>query len=444
MQNFKIIFLAVYIIIFILSMVFAQNDSADTILIKNRIILENKLNAIIDDVKKNNLLLIALDKAIAQEQESIIQARTLDPPIFNIEFFKSPIANFPNLFKNQEEIDYSIQQALPFPFKIITRINIAKNKKVLSEKIKSITLLNLIKELKTLFYEYYFILRKIEINNENRELVKTYEAIARKQYEVGVGKLSDILRFQTEISIYKNNEFIFNNELSSIKAKINALRNISLETEIGYIPEITPPIFEYTTANLIKLAILHQPSITKINTEINMKKTEITAAKNELLPDFMIKLMYKQMTTMPDDYSFMIGMTIPIAPWSISKYISSVKSANLLVQQAEKEYLNMINMLEVEINNITNRISSNKEKIKTYKETIIPQARQSLMSTLSSYQTGANNFLTILDAHHTLFSVLLEYHMAVMNYMIAISELEYMIGTNLKDVCNIMSNSGER
>ena len=41
----------------------------------------------------------------------------LDPPLIAVEFFQTPITSFPNPFKDQMEIDYSVQQMFPFPWK---------------------------------------------------------------------------------------------------------------------------------------------------------------------------------------------------------------------------------------------------------------------------------------------------------------------------------------
>ena len=66
-----------------------------------------------------------------------------------------------------------------------------------------------------------------------------------------------------------------------------------------------------------------------------------------------------------------------------------------------------------------------------YRDTVLPQARLALESSMASYQTGAVDFLSVL----TNFGAVLEYEMTyfeeLTSYHTAVSRLEEMIGTPL-------------
>ena len=66
-----------------------------------------------------------------------------------------------------------------------------------------------------------------------------------------------------------------------------------------------------------------------------------------------------------------------------------------------------------------------------YRETVLPQARLALESSLASYQTGAIDFLSVL----TNFTMVLDYEMTyyeeLSEFHRAISRLEEMTGTPL-------------
>ena len=66
-----------------------------------------------------------------------------------------------------------------------------------------------------------------------------------------------------------------------------------------------------------------------------------------------------------------------------------------------------------------------------YRETVLPQARLALESSMTSYQTGAVDFLSVL----TTFGSVLEYEMTyfeeLVSYHTAVSRLEEMTGTSI-------------
>jgi len=66
-----------------------------------------------------------------------------------------------------------------------------------------------------------------------------------------------------------------------------------------------------------------------------------------------------------------------------------------------------------------------------YRETVLPQARLALESSMASYQTGAVDFLSVL----TNFGSVLEYEMTYFDeltaFHVAVSRLEEMTGTAL-------------
>jgi len=68
-----------------------------------------------------------------------------------------------------------------------------------------------------------------------------------------------------------------------------------------------------------------------------------------------------------------------------------------------------------------------------YRQTVLPQTRLALESSMTSYQTGAVDFLSVL----TTFGSVLEYEMAyfeeLVSYHTAVSRLEEMTGTPLPD-----------
>ncbi len=97
------------------------------VLAANYQIMKSQLNGLIDEAIKNNPSLKAAGNKIDAAKASVRYAKSLDPPQIAVEFYNSPIASFPNPFKDQMEYDYSIQQMFPFPGKLGSMARASKN-----------------------------------------------------------------------------------------------------------------------------------------------------------------------------------------------------------------------------------------------------------------------------------------------------------------------------
>jgi outer membrane protein TolC len=293
---------------------------------------------------------------------------------------------------------------------------------------------DLVRNVKSLYFDLYLKNRQIEINSETRTLVRGFVDIARKQYEVGMGKQSDILRAQTELSTLGNDSIVLVQERKSMEGMLNAFCNRPVTIEIGYIPEIDPNLPTLELDKLMALAKKNRPEIKSMETGIEMQQAERTAAKKEYLPDFMIRGMYKQMMQSNDDWSLMIGATVPIAPWSHGKISSGTARADANIRMAQSERENMINMISSEVNDALLKVESAKARLMLSRESVIPQAEQTLESALSAYRTGKQEFLMLIDIQRMLVMAKLDYHMAVMTLLDSQSRLERAIGLSIDEI----------
>jgi outer membrane protein TolC len=149
------------------------------------------------------------------------------------------------------------------------------------------------------------------------------------------------------------------------------------------------------------------------------------------------------MKDVPDDWELMIGLTVPVAPWSLGKYSAGVRSANALMSQSNYEYDNMRNMVFSDVSDALAKVRSNQAQVQIIRGTIIPQALQTLQSTVAAYQTGKQDFLTLIEAQRMLLEAKLEYHMAVMNLCAAHAQLERSVGLPVNKIEQSLTGSSK-
>jgi len=393
------------------------------------------LQPLITETLQANPQLRAARSNAAAARAKVAQATTWEPPQLGVEFFQTPIRSFPNPLKDQMEVDYFLQQMIPGPGKLSAMGSAAEsNAAMMSQSVRALER-KIIRDLKTAYYELYLVQRKIQINAQNQDLMSNFVEIASKQYEVGMGRQSDILRAQTELSTLINDGVTLQQEKQVVEAMINTILSRPVSSPLGYVPDIEGQIPQWSSERLQSLALESRPELKAMQHNIDMANAELVQSKREYFPDLMARVMYKDMAMTKNDFwSVMVGISLPLSPWSSSKFSSKVEENELNLRKVEEEYRNMKNMVSYEVQNALVKVQTNRNLVQLYKNTVVPQAEQTLQSTVSSYQTGKTEFLMVIDAYRMLLMARLDYHMAVMNYLASQAQLEQGVGLDIRDI----------
>jgi|WetSurMetagenome_2_1015567.scaffolds.fasta_scaffold05593_7 outer membrane protein, heavy metal efflux system len=394
-----------------------------------------ELQALITEAIQNNPQLRAARSRTEAAKTKIDQSVAWEPPQFGVEFYQVPIQSFPNPVKNNMEMDYSLQQMIPFPGKLSAMGSAAENNAEMNDQNYKALERKIIRDLKSAYYDLYLVQHKIEINTENQDLMRSFVDIARKQYEVGMGKQVDILRAQTELSTLANDGINLLKEKQVVEAMVNTILSRPANSPLGPVSEIEKDMPQWTFEQLQPLSLESRPELKAMNYNIDMNKSELSLSKREYFPDVMARVMYKDMAMTPNDYwSVMVGISIPIAPWSSSKVTSKVEENEINVRRAEEDAANMKNMTSFEVQDALVKIQTNKNLVDLYRNTVIPQSEQTLQSTISAYQTGKTEFLMMIDAYRMVLMSKLNYYMSVMNYMSSQAALEQAVGLDINQI----------
>ena len=394
-----------------------------------------RLDGLVKEALENNPQLRAARHQTAAARTRVDQVTSWDAPQVGIEFFQTPAQSFPNPLKNQMEMDYFIQQMFPFPGKLSDMGKAAENNANMMDQGYNALERKVLRELKSSYFELYLVQRKIQINAENQDLMRRFVDIALKQYEVGMGKQPDILRAQTELSTLINDGLNLQKERAVIESMINTILSRPANAPLGFVPEIEKDIPRWTFEQIRPLALESRPELKAMNFNIEMNKSELSLSKKEYFPDLMLRFMYKDMAMTKNDFwSAMLGISIPLTPWSSGKYTSKTDENALNVRKAEEDLTAMKNMTLFEVQDALVKVQTNQNLVLLYKNTVIPQAEQTLQSTVAAYQTGKTEFLMLIDAYRMLLMAKLDYYMSVMSHMASQAQLEQAVGMDISEI----------
>jgi outer membrane protein TolC len=341
--------------------------------------------------------------------------------------------------KDAGEIMYSARQRIPFPGKTGAAVRVEKKGVQVEEEELASLRREITRDVKVAYFDLYRIDRQIEINAKNREVMDRFVELARRQYEVGMGRQPDILRSQTELAALKAEAVALSEGREAVESSLNVLLNRPMGWEYPRIPERdTASAADWWGWDLDRLGTLAKranPELKAMEALLDMRRAQVEAARKEFYPDFMVGGAYKDMRDMPDDaWSVMVGVEVPIAPWSLPKYKGELAERRASLQEAIQKHHNHVKMVVSRVRQVLARARSRREIVLLARHTLIPQAEQAMRSAFGAYQTGKADFTSLLDAYRAVLAAQVEYHNAVSSWLASGAELEQAVGLELEDI----------
>lgn len=361
----------------------------------------------------------------------IAQAGAWDDPTVGVEYFATPVTSA-NPFKDGMETDYFIQQMIPFPGKKSAMEAAAEAGARMATKSASAIERRIVADVKIAYAMIYSAQQRLTVNAENREVLRQIVEIAREKYRVGSSTQADVLKAQVELSKLENEEEVIEQELLSAVAMMNGLRSAPGGTAVGRLS--APPLtaIPITLDSAAARALAMRPEILAMEEEVAMRDAELAAARRERLPDFMVRGMYKRMMDQTDQWAAMVGINVPLAPWSIGRTSGKVEENEALRSSSRHSLADMRNMTQAEVRSAYARATSAYERLARYRTAVLPEAEDTYRSTMAAYQTDDADFLSLLDSYRMLQMLRMERLMVEAEYASSLASLEQAIGGELE------------
>ncbi len=393
------------------------------------------LPQLIDELLQNNPELQGAYSAWQADQARVPQAGALPDPLFSFNLLNLPVNSFAFDQEPMTGKQFMLVQTLPFPGKLGLKEKIAREKAAVTEAQYQELRNRLVKELQVTYYEIFYLDKAIEVVQRNTNLMEQFVEIAETKYAVGKGLQQDVLRAQVELSRMHDRFINLQQKRAVLEARFNALLNRPADRPVGKIAELTLADFPYDFKQLQELARENRPLLKAWQAMIRQSEKKIDLAKKQYWPDFRLGVAYTQRDVLAngmggvDFFSGLVTVNVPLYFWKKQKRnVEESRYSNKMLQQ---RYLNVENQVFAAIDQKLAELQKNRRLAELYRNGIIPQATQSLNSTLSGYRTDKVDFLTLLNSQITLFNYERDYYRILSDYNKNIAELNLLVGLNL-------------
>lgn len=383
-------------------------------------------------LKRNPEIQMAKNK-VESARAKAGQATYLEDPEVNLEAWGVPL-NHPVKYRSANPLIIGVRQKFPFFGKRGLQGEIAAQEVKVAEEELRAKEIDIAAKVRSAYAEIFMAAKSLETYKELLDLVRQTSATAENLYQVGKAPQQDIFKALLEQTELLNKSTWAEKEWITSHAKLNTLLNRSFAAPLegpGE-PSVVPLALQFS--DLERLAIEQRPELRALEANISRsEKTIELAERNRKYPDFMVGLQY---WVAPDQsprhmYAPMLTLTIPFSPWTRGKHDYEVQEALAERQMARSNRDAMKNMALLEVREMLAKVEAASKSVSIYRDGLLPQAEQSFQATLTAYQTGAVNFITLLDAQRSIRDIRLGYYKAVVEYEQSVAELERAVGQKL-------------
>lgn len=396
-----------------------------------------RIRWVIDEALRSNPELLSARLRWEASKERIPQARALDDPNLGFTYYGEQTQTR----VGEVQAGFKASQKIPYYGKLRLRGEVAENEaKAVEEQYRTLERVIIAKS-KSAFYELYWAHKSIEVEEENRKLLQKFLRVAEVKYASGLVTQQDVLKAQVELSDILNELITLEQLRETAVARINTLLNRHPEAPLGTPEEVDIIKLDASIEELYKKAEQVSPELAAVKHLIERDKAAYKLAKKQYFPDFTFGFNYNLINDLPtsvlsspvgegrDAYSGTLSINIPI--FQKRKYDAGVREANARLKSSEKAYRNVENETLFGVKDFHFRMQTAERLVKLYRDSIIPQAQQSLKAAEIGYQAGRVDFLNLIDSQRILLDFQLAYYRAIADFGINFSELERVVGIEL-------------
>src|SRR5512146_88054 len=391
-----------------------------------------QLNQVVEEALRNNPAVQSALHTAQAERRRVPQAGSLPDPKLSLNWMGnitpfSVQTNDPSSYRG-----ISAMQELPFPGKRKLRSEIAGKEADASQSDYDAVRRRLVADVKAAYYEYWYYDKAVQVTLQNKDLLQKLSQIAAARYRVGKGIQQDVLKSQVELSLLLQKLTMLQQQRATAAARLNEL--------LGRLPEqpLAPPAevagaasLNYTLDQLYASADRTDPGLEREQRMVERNQLAVNLAHKDYYPDLAVGYMYQQRPLLPDMHGLTFTVNIPV--FYRSKQQEALRQATEEELSAARARDNRQNELYFDLKQNYLAAKASENLLKLYAQGVVPQSSLALEASMSAYQVGNVDFLTVIGNFTTVLNYETDYYRELANYQTALARMEALTGVELTE-----------
>ncbi|MBI4484813.1 MAG: TolC family protein [Acidobacteria bacterium] len=390
------------------------------------------LESFVGELERNNPELKATRREIDMRTARIAPAGAPPDPSLSFGymsgFLRPPF--FPSARTPDGARQFGLSQELPFPGKLALRSTVAATEADAARWNSEDVRVRLVAELKASYFDYVLADRSLGIIARNKQLLEQVRDIAESQFRVGKVPQQDVLKAQLEISMLLERAAMLEQERTRAQAALNGLLYRAPDTPVEMQATFDAAVLSRDVQQLRAMALERYPGLRRDEQLIQRGQQGLQLARKEVLPDFAVNVTTQKLVGgMPWTYGVDVMVKVPLF-WQ-RKQRPMIAEAAAALDAGRRMRENTLAQTQSAVTQAHVMASTAERLTQLYTDSILPQARLTLESSIAAYQVGAADFLTLLMNVTAVLANELNLEQQQAQYRRALAELEPYVGTTL-------------
>ncbi len=370
-----------------------------------------KLNDIYSIIQKNNPEMNVYDAQIRSLDEASKGAKSWAPPEVGAGFFMTPynlsMTKATTTEKGMGAFMLSASQMFPNKKEQSDNEEYLQSLSSVNKEEKQFSLYDLFAEAKKDYYDWLIVEKKISVLDQNEKLLNFMIQSAELRYKNNLGKLNAYYKAKAALGKIENQREKLANNIKQYQINLNTLMNRNKSE--NFVVDTNYTLKSYVAVDTNYL-IGARSDIKAVEQNLKINQLQLNLEKAKQLPQFGIQ--YNHMFAFgqrPMQFSLMVMMKIPLAPWSAGSYKASVESLKWKEKEYEQEKQTIINAASGEVESLLSSINSKKKQVQLFQQNIIPALKKNYQVMQLAYEQNTGELFELFDAWETLNMTQLDY-----------------------------------
>lgn len=298
--------------------------------------------------------------------------------------------------------------------------------------------LSLVNQVKNAYYTLLLAMDSRDVIQESYGMARFTADLYARQFELGAATKYDVLR--TEVAVKNIEPELSQAEISIKQARLQLLVLMGMDAMIPVKPDVTLSRYEstmYEQALGLSRDISGNTDLKMLDLQTRSLNDALAVQKASWYPTLALTASYNW-TSMNNGTPFnnlrwnpysMVGVTLSFPLFEGGQRYYKIKQAQVQVNEMAFQRENLERALRMQVDVSIDNINTNVKQIASCSESV-KQAEVAHDIVKQSFEIGAATYLQLRDGELALTQARLAYYQAIYNYLVANSELEYLLGSH--------------
>jgi outer membrane protein TolC len=327
-------------------------------------------------------------------------------------------------------IGFGVSQDLPWPGKLRLRAEAADRDSAVARDKFEAARRAIYRQIAAAYFQLGYIQKTLSVLEQNQALLDQIERIAEARYRLGQGSQQDVLKAQLQKTKILNELAHHHAAMDSQQALLKKLLNRGAAGGDIAVDDLTETPLKYGADELLASVRTQNPDVAGEQEMVRRESLQVEIARKDRLPDFSVQYMWQHTADQFRDYN-MLSFSARLPIYRKRKLDPELAQAESGLNRSRRQYESRVQQAYFDIRDQYISTETASQMLKIYREGLIPQALATFRSGLAAYQSGSQDFETLLSAYLDVLNFDEEYWKTLADRETALARIEELSGVRI-------------